>query len=595
MELAIPGVAIGLMYIVSKQKNETKHKENFKNLPNTNIPDKNYPSRTDIDQSAELDNTSKLTRLNRFDNNGVYTDKYFNQKLNKTEQDNNLIQPLEFTSLTGEKVNQDYFQHNNMVPYFGGNHRTVQTTANSNEGIIDRYSGSGSQNIAKSEQSPLFKPDENMQYAHGTPNQSDFIQSRINPSMRMNNVNPFEEEKVGPGLGLGTAPHGANGFNSGMMMRDELMPKNVDELRTLNNPKSGGTSLIGLEGAAVSNIKNITTTNHLGVIEKNRPDTDFEFTQDRYLTTTGAVKGNTLHSIPIDRYVNRPETTTSYTGNARAEQGSSYVAGEYMPSHNQQLGPTPLGIVNANNKQRSTEADYGIKSNTVYPNNRSSNIQTGYFGSIKNSVGAAIAPMLDILRPSRKENVIGTLRPYQNATANVPNSYIYNPDDRPSATIRETTEKSKNHLNVNANQNGGAYQVTDHQVSYTTRNETGDYFYTGGMGATDGHRELKSYDSIKNQRNNDIKTSTINGRLTKGNMSLMSGDIKMRQKHKENDFTNKRDIVGTMPYQSPDTANMGILAGHNNTQSTIHADRNNLDISSQLQKNPYIVNYKNGL
>ena len=334
----------------------------------------------------------------------------------------------------------------------------------------------------------------------------------------------------------------------------------------------------------------------MGVMEKNRPETSFEMNSDRYMTTTGAVKGQTLHSIPIDRYVSRPETTTSYTGAAGADQEASYVAGEYMPSHNQQLGPTQLGVANANNRQQATASDYGIKSKKAYPNNRTSNKQDGYFGMVSGTVGAAIAPLLDVLRPSRKENVIGTLRPYQNAGSTVSNSYIFNPADRPAATIRETTEKSKNHLNINANQNGGAYQVSDQQVAFTTRNETGDFYYTGAVGATDGNRELKSYEAIGNQRNNDMKSSTIDGRMTKGNMSLMNADVNMRQKTRDESFKNNRDAVGNMPYQSPDVSNIGRISGNNNTlPSTVQAERNDWDISSQLQSNPYVVNYKKGL
>ena len=55
-----------------------------------------------------------------------------------------------------------------------------------------------SQDINKQEQSPLFAPEDNLQWAHGAPNQSDFVQSRINPSMRMANVKPFEEQKLHP-------------------------------------------------------------------------------------------------------------------------------------------------------------------------------------------------------------------------------------------------------------------------------------------------------------------------------------------------------------------------------------------------------------
>jgi len=188
------------------------------------------------------------------------------------------------------------------------------------------------------------------------------------------------------------------------------------------------------------------------------------------------------------------------------------------------------------------------------------------------------------------------LRPYQNAGSTVSNSYIFNPADRPAATIRETTEKSKNHLNINANQNGGAYQVSDQQVAFTTRNETGDFYYTGAVGATDGNRELKSYEAIGNQRNNDMKSSTIDGRMTKGNMSLMNADVNMRQKTRDESFKNNRDAVGNMPYQSPDVSNIGRISGNNNTlPSTVQAERNDWDISSQLQSNPYVVNYKKGL
>ena len=187
-----------------------------------------------------------------------------------------------------------------MVPYFGSNLRTVKALANTNEGLLDSYTGSGSQISIKKEQSPLFKPDENVHWAYGTPNQNNFIQSRINPSMKMANVKPFEEERVAPGLG-----DGSDGFNSGMMNRDTWMPKTVDDLRVLTNPRAGGVSLIGHEGPANGITQTAPTAESMGAFEKNRPDTDFEMTKDRYLTTTGLEKGPALHSIPID--------TVSYT------------------------------------------------------------------------------------------------------------------------------------------------------------------------------------------------------------------------------------------------------------------------------------------
>lgn len=615
MEIAIPGIALGLLYVANNQnKEEEKVNENFTSrnaLPNTNIPDKNYPS-NDMVVSSELEKTSAISRVNRYDSDGVYTDKYFHSKQNDERQDT-YDNELPFYSMTGEKVGSDYFKHNNMVPYFGSKTRTVNTGPNSNEGLLDNYTGGGSQNVSKKEVSPLFKPDENVQWANGMPNQSEFIQSRVNPSMRMANVKPFEEERVAPGLGLGYTNEGSDGFNSGMMMRDQWMPKTADELRVKTNPKSGGLSLIGHEGPANSSIKNMANREHMGVMEKHRPERAFAFDErdmssganggqtnkntdiGRLFTTGGVEKGQTLHSMPIDRNVTRPETTRSYTGGAGGDQKETYMPGEYMPSHNQQLGPVPIGVANANSRNHATSGDYGIKSKKAYPNNRTANKQNGYFGMVSGGLSAAIAPLMDVLRPSRKENVIGTLRPYQNPGTTVPNSYIFNPADRPATTIRETTEHSKNHLNVNA-QERGAYHVTDHQVAFTTRNETGDYYYTGGAGATEGNRELKSYEAIQNQRNNDIKASTIDGRLTKGNMSLMNSNVNMREKTRDASLKNNRDVVGNMPYRSPDVENMGTLAGHQKSlPNNINVQRNDFDIQGQLSKNPYVVDYKNAL
>ena len=598
MELAIPGVALGLMYIMNGQSNRGNDEEepftSRNELPNTNIPNRNFPEEYPI-RSQEVDQTSALSTVNNFDNGGnVYTDKYFDANM-ASKKPTNTNNETTYYSLTGEKVSGSHFEHNNMVPFFGAKMTTSDANDKSYEGILDNYSGAGSQNISKKEQAPMFSPDENQDWAHGAPNMNDFYQSRVNNSMRMANTKPFEEERVAPGLGLGYTNEGAQGFNSGMMMRESWQPKGVDNLRVDTKPKSSGHVLLGHEGPAYSNIQQIGTSEQIGVMEKNRPDTTFEMGQDRLFTTTGASKGQTLHSIPIDRYVSRPETTTSYSGAAGSQNPATYAPGEYMPSHNIELGAVPIAGANANGRNPATESDYGIKSKKAYPNNRTSNKQDGYFGLVSGSIGAAVAPLLDVLRPSRKTNVVGNLRPYQNPGSSVPNSYIFNPADRTSTTIRETTENSKNHLNVNANQLGGAYKVTQQQAYDTKRQDT-TVQYTGNAGAGDGTRQMTSYEAGYNQRNNDIKASTIDGYMVKGNMNIMNGNINMREKTRDESLKNTRSITGTMPYRSPDVANMGRLAGTDNSlKSTINMERNTPDIMSTLKQNPYVVDYTKAL
>jgi hypothetical protein len=600
MEIAIPSVALGLLYVVT---NQNKKKENFTNnvneLPNTNVPNRNYPNEYPI-LSSETDQTSALSTTNRFDNNGVYTDKYFNPTsvsniVDSFSAANN--SQRNFYSLTGEQVDSSYFQHNNMVPFFGSNIRSRHVDNNSNESVLDNYVGSGSQTIIKKETAPLFAPSENQQWAYGAPNMTDFYQSRVNPSMKMANVKPFADEKVGPGLGLGYTTQGADGFNSGMMMRETWLPKTADELRAANKPKAGGLMMIGHEGPANSHIKNISTHEQMGRMEKNRPERHFEMGQDRLFTTTGLEKGQTLHGIPTTFYKDtaRQHTTTDYVGVAGFQNSSEYVTGEYMPSHNQQLGEVPLGIANANGRNYATDADYEMKAKRAYPNNRTANHQESYYGLVSGSIGAAVAPLLDVLRPTRKSNVIGTLRPYQNPSTVVKESYIFNPADRPAPTIRETTENSKFHMNIDRNQRGGAYETTAHQPIDNNRITTGDFYYAGVAGAGDRTRQMKSYEAEYNQRNNDIKSSTIDGRMVPGNMSLMNGNINMRQVSRDDFLKNNRPVTATMPYQSADVANMGQLQGHNNLYQGIQMDRNNGDILDALKGNPYVVNYKNAL
>ena len=600
MEVVVPLFALSGLYLINKQSREER--ENFQNnqdLPNTNVPDVNYPDSNNI-QFPESEITAELSSLNKFNNEaGVYTDKFFDKG---RYTDNNAAPggDPEFYSLTGEKVNTQYFEHNNMTPYFGSKLNDQRRDDNTYESLLDSYTGSGSQDNNKREQAPLFEPDTSLQWANGTPNQSDFVQSRINPSLRKANVKPFEEERVAPGLGLGYTTEGADGYNAGMMGRDSWKPKTVDELRVDSNPRASGVSLLGHEGPANSHIKQLGS---IGKMEKHRPERAFELdnrqTGDdlgRLFVTGGGERAQTLRSIPLESHSSRPETSTEYAGGANYQNSAAYVPGEYMPSHNQQLGAVPLGVASATRHNAAGENDFSVKAKHAYPNNRSANKQNDYFGAIGGSVKAAVAPLLDMLRPSRKENSVGTLRPYQNPGSSVPQSYVFNPNDKPGHTIRETTENSKFHLNVNANQHGGAYKVSQVQPAHTTRQETGDFMYVGGASAGEQTRKTTSYEAGYNQRNNDIKSSTIDGYMVKGNMSLLNSDVNMRESSRDDLLKNNREVSGNMPYKAPSTDMLGQNSNiAKNLYSNIQMDRSNPEILNNLSSNPYVVDYRKGL
>ena len=104
----------------------------------------------------------------------------------------------------------------------------TQSTTGNNEGILDKYTGSGTQRIEKQGVAPMFKPQKDMNWTHGMPSTTEYMQGRMRSvlTQKMNNTKPWEEIRVAPGLNQGYTNNGSGGFNSGMEARDAWRPKN---------------------------------------------------------------------------------------------------------------------------------------------------------------------------------------------------------------------------------------------------------------------------------------------------------------------------------------------------------------------------------
>jgi len=603
MEIVIPLIALGGMYVISNQPNKTCNKnqksETFENmgirsnlgttqqqstnyLPNTNIIPENYP----ILNVNQLINT-----VQKYPNPNTATDKYFNQNLfeNKVDQGINVGQnPQEIYSLTGNYLNSEQFKHNNMVPFDGGKVKGKTYSMNVNESVLDNMVGTGSQNIKKIEQAPLFKPEQNMQWNYGMPNQSDFYQSRVNPGMRNNNVKPFDSVTVGPGLNQGYSLAGSGGFNSGMEARDKWLPKTVDELRVDTNPKLE-YELTNHEGPANSFIKSTPTTDMLGRVEKNHPDTYFVNSPDRWLTTTGAEKGETLRSIQELGMIKRNDIVHNYTGPA----GSALTKGSHAPENFQSSKRIVLPELDVNHSSAvgrgpGTDKDNVLKSHTNYANNRSTvrqidTIRSGFSGAI----GAVIAPIMDIFKPTRKEEFVNNIRIYGEAGTTVPKSYVYNPQDSTPTTIKETTLYSP-HFNIN-NQKENSMYVNNYSIpDNTQRDTTSCEYYTAAGGYSSSYGEM-SYDSAYKQHNNDIKSSTIGNRPNIGgtqifNQQMYVTNIKDDCDKFEGRINSANSRISHLP---PSVSTYGAVAIPQYYNDSIHSDRIQPDLLTAFKNNPY--------
>ena len=382
------------------------------------------------------------------------------------------------------------------------------------------------------------------------PNHSDFIRSRQLPSTKISNVLPWEQEKVAPGLGLGYSSEGKGGFNSGMLERDTWKPPTVDDLRVKTNPKVT-YNLNGLEGPAIAEV---TRPEQIGVIEKNKPDTDYVVGPNRWFTTTGSTLGQTLHSEEAIHENNRQTTNVQYygiTGNTTDGQ-ASYMTGHYETSNRPELRQNDINPVSAAGQGAATDADYGAKGYQMLKNNRSINGQNtreGNIGGMNGTFKAMLAPIVDILRPTRKENFIGNINQVGNITSKVPRLPITNPDNALKTTIKETTSTKigTNYLNVsNVGVSDGGYKNANIQIKEQERN-IGDSSTIGNVGGSINNDGPMNIEAWKNQHNNNSKTHL--NRPNQGGTSLFNnnqGDT-ISHCHKEVSFANRNNSEYVIP------------------------------------------------
>ena len=384
----------------------------------------------------------------------------------------------QFVSLSGQVVTANDMTHNNMMPFYKGNQNgnSLKDSDRVGQSILDNYTGSGSQMIEKTELGTLFQPQENMQNVFGNQNSNDFLQSRVNPSLKMANVKPWQEEQVAPGLGLGYTSTGSDiGFNSGFEAQDSWKPKNVDELRTENNPKQS-FSLDGHMGPASHRIQN---RGHQGKFVKKLPDRFYVNDKDRWFTTTGQVKESSHRSEQLLDENNRSNTSVSYFGPRNSDRvQENYVRSEKEESKKQNLPAAPVlnltGCGGGVTENPANTLGYGRNSYFAYGNNRDTT-NTGIIGNAFNNslLANIVEPVAKMIRPTRKSNHVGNIRETGNVAVMNAQPQLINPYDKPAVTNREmnSTKLDFNHLNVER-QNDGGYVSNPHEILDTNRVST---------------------------------------------------------------------------------------------------------------------------
>ena len=565
--LAIPIVVLGSLYILSEQEKKNSEKQSTHDIKQ----DKKKFLSEGFVASSENNNDTNNTDSTQ------YTDEIFGKGKILSSSNNNYLVNL----MNGEKVNSSSFKHNNMQPFFGSRQRGMISDFNNNESLLDIKQGIGSQSRSKNEQAPLFKPDENVNFVNGTPNNTDFIQSRINESMKMSNVTLWEQQRVAPGLNLGAGTEGHGGFNSGMMSRETWAPKTVDELRIKNDPKLE-YDLIGHEGPLLSSIK---SQGGIGKVEKHLPEKVFDNNPSRWFTTTGQEKNPPIRSTQVIPMENRIGTSREYYGNSVKARANYTLSQNEDPKRNH-LNSLPISNASATGQSLANPNDYSVNSYNILPNNRTTDKPGVEFGGVYGMAKAVVTPILDILNPTRKENAIGNLRETGNVNTGHYTGQLFNENDRTKVTNREmTTGKiDMNYVNLNANKfRENAYSVTKCQTNPNQRDTTNKEYIGSGVSKNEG---IRTYDSAYNQRNNVNKT--YESRTNQGNMGLFNNENNISINRSDNLLENNRsNIINGNVNIIPSSEFIGQMNGIQSYDQNFNNSRMDESLLNAFKSNPY--------
>lgn len=367
-------------------------------------------------------NQNIVNTTNKFNNYQQYQD----FKDQYSEADKFIISPL-----TGQKMLKEDFGHQNMTPFFGSNIKQNKSD-HSNSFVLESQTGNIKNFRNKKEIPYMFDPQQRVNQVNGTPVYDEELTKRFIASGKKQQELPIKQVRVGPGLNQGYSEKPCGGLNQANK-RDFIMPKNVDELRVMNNPKKQ------YKGRIVAGIK----SGQRGLqskVNKNLPDKYFNNSPDRYFTSVVVPKNKVRERVRVKK-TNR-QCSTSYTGAAGPTMHNRpEKRGLYRKSRRNCYVNT--GVRNADGAGKWNAADdeenYGKNSFNLPLNERDTTQKEAPLMNLTTSIKSIVAPIQDFLKSSKKENFVGNERPYGNFGAQLPNKMtVYDPNDVARTTIKET-------------------------------------------------------------------------------------------------------------------------------------------------------------
>ena len=451
--------------------------------------------------------------------------------------------------LTGKKVNVENFLEDDtgkkILPFFGGKIKQ-NTNESASQLKLACFSGYDSNlNFHKRETKPKFKPTKDLGYVNGSPNMTDVLKTRYNKSNFKTNERPFKEVRVAPGLNdkkCGVVGKGGfHQFETGEIARSNF--KSIDELNvrqqiTYTTPPKAG-----------SKIAKRTATSQ---VHKNRPEKAWHQTIANLLKTTGQ----------MIKYAARENFTAEDKGkhNSREEYGHANgtvvkprqieITQESTRNTYENYG---LHNIKIQHKWRTDgeQADYGKSSFVAGPNERDTTTITKHSSNVASAVKSISAPLLDLMKVTKKENVIGNARPEGNMNAQIPKKQtVYDTNDVARTTIKETLIHNNREGQIKGPNKLSVYDPND--IAKTTIKETTeDNGHMGNVGVDKHKIKIYDYDTkpkitIRNTLETiDYNTNAINANVPNKQTVQLQDKLKKTLKETTEDNTYSSNVKYT--------------------------------------------------
>lgn len=363
------------------------------------------------------------------------------------------------------------FRHNNMQPFLGAR-STQDVRLDRDPRHLETFTGGNIHHRDKDAVPALFAPVPGMVHIGGAPSSTQFQQARMTQAVaQRHNELPFEQVRVGKGVGLGYTAEPAGGLNQSPGLDVVSMYKTVDELRVATKPQTT-YSLPVQKGAAPGQMERGVLPN---LVQNRPPPLVRAQCADDLLPS--AAPGSQVHAT-------RPEVIARDTGRG-ADAGGGYFppagpapgrgAGKWTETQRDAPRREWLEAPGPTNG-RAPHApglcdDYGADALELGPTSREFFVEAPTrLGALTSAVKALISPLTDALRITRKDEAALGHRDFGSLQVQAPPKLTVLPGTAPLPTVKDTLLHDSTRLNPSGPKRPTVVDVT--QVARVTLRET---------------------------------------------------------------------------------------------------------------------------